>query len=69
MERENGASTIEPLVAITAEEQDTCTIYARQNELLEDGWRQFRKIAKREKTLLRQVNPVSQDSTQVHVWL
>ena len=53
MEWESGESTIEPRAAIAAEEPVTCAIYARQNGLLEEeGWRQFTKIANREKTLL-----------------
>ena len=57
MEWENWESTIEPLTAIAAEELVICAIYAQQHNLLEEeGWRQFNKIAKCEKTLLRQDN-------------
>jgi hypothetical protein len=35
----------------------TCTVYAHEHGLLEEeGWRQFKGIAKREKKMLRMVN-------------
>ena len=54
---ETGESTYEPLSVIAADDPVTCAIYARDNNLLdEDGWKQFRRLAQREKKLLRMGN-------------
>ena len=53
---ENGEVTYEPLAIIAKSNPVTCAIYADKNNLLElEGWRQFKKIAKRQKKFLRMV--------------
>ena len=43
----------------------TCAIYAKENGLLEeDGWRQFKKLARRQKRLDRMVNQAKLKSFQ-----
>jgi len=47
----------QPLSVIAADDPVTCAIYAKENNLLEqEGWKQFKGIAKHEKKLLRMVN-------------
>jgi hypothetical protein len=42
---------------LNKEDPVTCTVYAREHGLLEEeGWKQFKGIAKREKKMLRMVN-------------
>lgn len=54
---ETGESTFEPLATIAADDPITCAIYAKENDLLElDGWRQFKRIARRQQKLLRMTN-------------
>lgn len=56
IEWENGEKTSEPLSIIAKDDPVTCAIYAREHDLLNmDGWKQFKKIAKRKKTFDRQV--------------
>ncbi len=46
IEWENGEITSEPLTLIAADDPVTCTLYARDNDLLEvDGWKRFKRIA------------------------
>ena len=57
VEWENGEITSEPLSIIAADDPVTCAIYARDNNLLElEGWKRFRRIAKRQKNLFRMAN-------------
>ena len=57
MEWENGEVTFEPLSIIAADDPVTCAIYARDHGLLDlPGWKRFKKLAKREKKLLRMAN-------------
>ena len=57
VEWENGEVTYEPLSIIAADDPVTCAIYAREQNLLHvPGWTRFKKIAQREKKLLRMVN-------------
>jgi hypothetical protein len=57
IEWENGEITSEPLSVIAADDPITCAIYAKENSLLHlDGWKRFKRIANREKKLLRMVN-------------
>ena len=57
VEWENGEITSEPLSIIAADDPVTCAIYARENNLLElEGWKRFRRIAKRQKKLFRMAN-------------
>jgi len=57
IEWENGETTWEPLSIIGRSDPVTCAIYAKDNNLLSlDGWKRFRKLARRQKKLLRLVN-------------
>ena len=57
IEWETGEITSEPLAIIAKDDPVTCALYARDNNLLEEpGWRQFKRLAKRHKKLLRMVN-------------
>ncbi len=57
IEWENGEITFEPLSVIAADDPVTCAIYAREHGLLDTpGWKRFKKIANREKKLLRMAN-------------
>jgi len=57
IEWENGEVTSEPLTIIATDDPVTCTIYAKENGLLDlDGWKQFKGIAKHDKKFLRMVN-------------
>jgi hypothetical protein len=52
-----GSQTYEPLKVIGEDSPVACAVYARENNLLnEPGWKHFKHIAKRQKTLYRQVN-------------
>ena len=54
---ESGESTYEPLHIIAADDPVSCAIYAKDNNLLnEPGWKQFKRLAKRQKKLLRLTN-------------
>jgi len=54
---ENGEATSEPLIVIDANNPVTCTIYARENGLLDlDGWKCFKGIARHDKKPLCMVN-------------
>ena len=54
VEWENGEVTFEPLSLMAADDPVSCAIYAKQHGLLDTpGWKQFKKLAKREKVLLR----------------
>ena len=51
---ETGEKTWEPLDLIRKTDPVTCAIYAKDKNLLEqDGWKSLRKIAKKQRTLLR----------------
>ena len=53
---ENGEKTYEPLSVLAADNPVTCELYAKENDLLHiDGWKRFRNLAKRDKTLTRAV--------------
>jgi len=57
IEWENLETTTEPLSIIVKDDPVTCTIYGRDNDLLElDGWKQFRGIAKCEQKFKRMVH-------------
>ena len=56
IEWETGEITTEPLNIIAADDPVTCAIYAADNDLLEEeSWVRFKRLAKRQKKLLRQV--------------
>ena len=56
VERENGERRYEPLKVVAADDPVICAQYALDNGLLNvDGWKRFRKLAKRQKVMLRQV--------------
>ena len=51
-----GEKTHEPLSVLAADDPVTCAMYAKENDLLHiDGWKGFRNLAKRDKTLTRAV--------------
>ena len=57
VEWENGEITSEPLTAFAADSPVVCAVYAKEHGLLDtDGWKRFKRIAKREKKMLRMVN-------------
>ena len=57
VEWENGEITAEPLAIIAKDDPATLAQYAYDNDLLDQpGWKQFKKLAKNQKKLLRQVN-------------
>ena len=57
VEWENGEITTEPLSILAADDPVACALYARDNGLLNtEGWKRFKRIAKREKLLNRLVN-------------
>ena len=48
--------TYEPLSILAADDPVTCATYAKENDLLHiEGWKRFRNLAKRDKTLARAV--------------
>ena len=60
---ETGESTYEPLNLIAADDPVTCAIYAKENNLLEkEGWKRFKRIAKRQKKLIRLMNQAKLNS-------
>ena len=53
---ETGEKTYEPLSVMAADDPVTCAMYAKENDLLcIDGWKSFRNLAKRDKTLTKAV--------------
>ena len=56
VEWETGEKTYEPLSILAADDPVTCATYAKENDLLHiEGWKRFRNLAKRDKTLARAV--------------
>ena len=56
VEWETGEKTYEPLSILAADDPVTCATYAKENDVLHiEGWKRFRNIAKRDKTLARAV--------------
>ena len=56
VEWETGKKTYEPLSILAADDPVTYATYAKENDLLHiDGWKRFRNLAKRDKTLTRAV--------------
>ena len=54
---ENGETTWEPLSIIAKSDPITCALYAKENDLLDQsGWIRFRRLANRQKKLLRLVH-------------
>ena len=57
IEWENGEITTEPLSIIAADDPVVCAQYALDNKLLNlDGWKRFRRLAKNQKKMTRQMN-------------
>jgi hypothetical protein len=67
---ETGESTYEPLDVIGADDPVTCAIYAKSQGLLDTpGWKQFKRLASRDKQVQRFVNQARQHynkTTPVH---
>ena len=56
VEWEIGEKTYEPLSVLAADDPVTCATYTKEKDLLHvDGWKRFRNLAKRDKTLTRAV--------------
>ena len=56
IEWEDGSVTQEPLSMLAAEDPVACATYAKDKDLLEkEGWKQFKRIAKRHKKYIRMV--------------
>ena len=56
VEWETGDKTYEHLSILAADDPVACATYAKENDLLHiDGWKRFRILAKRDKTLTRAV--------------
>ena len=54
---ETGENTYEPLYIIAADDPVSCATYAKENNLLEEeGWKRFKRLAKRQKKLVRLLN-------------
>ena len=54
---ESGETTYKPLSVIAKTDPVTCAIYAKENNLLElEGWKQFARLARRHKKMLRLAN-------------
>ena len=57
LEWENGEVTPEPLSMIAKDDPVTCAVYAKDNDLLNTpGWKQFKRLAKRQKQMIRMIN-------------
>jgi transposase InsO family protein len=57
LEWENGEITYEPLNVIAADDPVTCATYALEHGLLDTpGWKRFKRLASRQKKLLRMAN-------------
>ena len=53
---ETGEKTYETLSVLAAGDPVTCPTYAKENDLIHmDGWKRFRNLAKRDKTLTRAI--------------
>ena len=53
---ENGEITPQPLTKFGKDAPEVCAQYAKENNLLDlDGWKQFRRFAKRDKVLQRRI--------------
>ena len=56
VEWETGEITFEPLSIIAADDRVTCAAYAKEYDLLAlEGWRRFRRLAKKDKVLARAI--------------
>ena len=56
VEWETREKTYEPLSILAADDPVTCATYAKENDLLHiEGWKRFRNLAERDKTLARAV--------------
>lgn len=59
-------STYEPLHIIDADDLVSCAIYAKENNLLDqEGWRRFKRLARRLKKLIRLLNQAKLQSFRV----
>ena len=62
---EAGEATYEPLNIIAADDPVSCAIYAMKNNLLEEeGWKRFKRLAKRQKKIKRLLNQAKMKSYQ-----
>jgi hypothetical protein len=62
---EDGLRNFEPLKSIAADNPAVCAVYAERAKLLDtDGWKQLRRLVKRNKLLDRQLNQAKLSSYQ-----
>ena len=60
IEWEDGTITMEPLSTIAADDPATCAKYAKEHNLLElEGWKRFKRLARRTKKMQRMINQVA----------
>ena len=54
---EDGTQTYEPLSSIAADDAMTCAMYGKRNDILDlPGWKRLKRLANREKKMLRMAN-------------
>jgi hypothetical protein len=54
---EDGSQTFEPLKTMATDNPAVCAVYAEHANLLDtEGWKQFRRLAKRSQVLTRQLH-------------
>jgi len=62
---EDGTQTYEPLNVIAADDQVNVALYGKRNDLLDlPGWKRFKRLAHREKKMLRMVNQANLKSVR-----
>ena len=65
VEWEDGSETYEPLDIVAKDDPAICAKYAKENKLLNiPGWKRFKRLAKREKTLQRMMNAAKRKSVR-----
>jgi hypothetical protein len=68
IEWENGKKTWEPLKIIGMDDPVTCAIYGKKHKLLDEpGWKRFRKLANRQKKMIRMVRQAKLNSFRTAV--
>ena len=68
MEWENGEKTWEPLKIIGMDDPVTCALYGKEHKLLDEpGWKRFKKLAQRQKKMIRMVRQAKLNSFRTAV--
>jgi len=66
---ETGEVTYKPLDVIAADDPVTCAVYARDNDFLDQpDWKRFKKLATREKQILRLIRQAKMHSYKSALW-